>query len=53
MDTLLNFFSDLILFTAGLLVAAFWILIIILVSVEIFDTITGNDSKLFPDKKED
>lgn len=36
METILSFFSDLILFTAGLLVVAFWIVIFI----EVFDTIS-------------
>jgi hypothetical protein len=39
MDGLLSFFSHLILITAGLAVAALWIVIIVLVSVELYDTI--------------
>lgn len=53
MDTILGFFSDLILFTAGLFVISFWALIIMVVSVEVFDLITGNDSKLFPDPEDE
>lgn len=53
MDAILGFFSNLILFTAGLIVAILWLIAIMLIAVEVFDTITGNDSTLFPDKKED
>lgn len=49
METILSFFSDLILFTAGLFVCTVWIIIIILASVEIYDLVTGKDSKLFPE----
>lgn len=37
METLLSFFSNLILFTAGLAVAIFWIIILIIVVDEIID----------------
>ena len=37
METILSFFSDLILFTAGLAVAIFWIIILIIVVDEIID----------------
>lgn len=43
MDTILNFFSNLILFTAGLAVVTFWIIIIFIVVDEILDLI-------FPDR---
>ena len=39
MDALLSFFSNLILFTAGLAVAIFWIIAIIVVFIEGHDTI--------------
>lgn len=37
METILSFFSDLILFTFGLVVVAFWIIIILVVVDEIID----------------
>jgi len=39
MDTVLDFFSDLILFTAGLVVATGWLILIMLASVEAYDLI--------------
>lgn len=41
MEQLLSFLSDLILFTAGLVVAGIWIVAIILASVEIYDRVIG------------
>lgn len=45
MDTLLSFFHDLILFTAGLWVMVFWLVFFVLLSVEMFDRVTGADKK--------
>lgn len=42
METILDFFSDLILFTGGLVVALLWAAIFIVVSVEIWDAIFGD-----------
>lgn len=50
METILSFFSDLILFTAGLVVVTFWILIIGAILIEIIDLV--NDF-LKPEKKEE
>ena len=41
MERILPFFSDLILFTAGLLVLLFWLVIIVLVVIEIHDIIVS------------
>lgn len=38
MEALLSFFSDLILFTAGLAVVVLWVLIILAVAIEIYDS---------------
>lgn len=43
MEALLAFFSDMILFTAGIVVALLWVGVIMLTSVEIYDLITGNN----------
>lgn len=40
---ILGFFSDLILFTAGLAVAIFWLVILVAVAIEVYDLITGKD----------
>ena len=45
MDSLLEFFSNLILFTAGLAVVVFWVVIIIVVVIEIHDGIKDITSK--------
>lgn len=47
METVLDFFSDLILFTAGLAVLTGWIILIMLASVEAFDMLA---EKYFPSK---
>ena len=39
MEQILSFLSDLILLTAGLVVAGLWIVIIIFVAVEVYDLI--------------
>lgn len=44
METILRFFSDLILWTAGLAVLILWICIIIGLSVEIYDLIFNRDN---------
>ena len=41
MERILPFFSDLILFTFGLLVLIFWLVIIVLVVIEIHDLIVS------------
>lgn len=51
METLLGFFSDLILFTAGLVVATFWLFIIGGVAIEIYDLVTGDKRKNTPETK--
>ena len=45
MDTVLSFFSDLILFTAGLLVITFWIVIFAAIGIEIHDAIKERPSE--------
>lgn len=39
METLLNFFSDLILFTAGLAVVLLWLVVLLAIAIEIVDSI--------------
>ena len=46
MESVLRFFSDLILFTGGLVVITIWIFILVGLAIEIWDLITGG-------KKED
>ena len=41
MDAILGFFSDLLLLTAGLAVAVFWALILIIVVDEVIDLLVG------------
>ena len=41
MDHVLAFFSDLILFTAGLGVCAFWIVAIVVCIMELWDALSG------------
>lgn len=43
LDRLLSFFSDLILFTAGLAVIVFWLVLIVLIGIEIWDAIFEKD----------
>lgn len=49
MDKILSFFSDLILFTAGLVVVIFWIAIFIAIGIEIWDSFhaTNEDEEDF------
>lgn len=42
METILGFFSDLILFTAGLAVLILWLVIFMAVAIEIHDLIFGD-----------
>lgn len=42
METILQFFSDLILFTAGLVVVFLWFVILVAGAIEIYDTFTNN-----------
>lgn len=42
-EALLDFFSDLILFSAGLVVVVFWIVIIMVVAIETWDAIFEKD----------
>jgi len=44
-DELLSFFSDLILFTAGLVVVILWIALFIAIGIEIHDAIIEHRSK--------
>lgn len=48
METILSFFSDLILFTFGLVVVLFWIAIVLVVADEIIDGVLS-----FVNKKEE
>lgn len=43
METILEFFSNLILFTAGLGVLIFWIILLVLIGIEIYDAFTEED----------
>lgn len=43
MDLILSFFSDLILFTFGLAVLIFWIGIVVVVAIEIWDAFHENE----------
>lgn len=43
MEAILAFFSDLILFTAGLVVALFWVIIFMVIAVEVYDLIFNRD----------
>lgn len=45
MDHVLAFLSDLMIFTGGILVVLLWLVVIVLVSVEVYD-------RLFPKKEE-
>ena len=41
MEPLLSFLSNLILFTAGLVVVIFWIIALVIIAIEIWDLISG------------
>lgn len=43
MEMLLSFFSDLILFTAGLAVVIIWIILFILIGIEMYDAFTEEE----------
>lgn len=45
MEQLLDFFSALMILTGGLVVTVFWIVVVIAVSVEIYDRVLGEDKK--------
>jgi len=45
MEHLLNFLTDLMILTGGLVVVMFWIVVIVAVSVEIYDAIFDKSSK--------
>lgn len=52
MDAILSFFSDLILFTAGLAVLTFWILLIVIVIDEVLDLVIASRNKSEEDDNE-
>jgi hypothetical protein len=43
MDSVLSFFSDLILFTAGLVVIALWLALFVAVGIEVYDQIKNGE----------
>lgn len=43
MDTLLQFFSDLILFTAGLAVVVLWLIVLVAIAIEVYDQFTEKE----------
>lgn len=45
MDAVLAFFSDLILFTAGLAVLTFWLIVFAAIAIEVHDLIFGTPKK--------
>lgn len=45
MEQLLNFLTDLMILTGGLVVVVFWIVVIVLVSVEIYDRIVESSKE--------
>lgn len=45
MEGILSFFSDLLVFTGGLVALVFWLVVIILLAVEFYDWVTGADKK--------
>lgn len=54
METLLRFFSDLILFTAGLMVATLWIVVIVVILIETYDAFKEiTAAKLYDDMDEE
>lgn len=48
MESLLSFFSDMILFTAGIAVALLWVIIFGAIAIEIFDLVTGKHKSTDP-----
>jgi len=44
-EAILNFFSDLILFTAGVAVLLFWVAIFMVIAIEVHDLIFGEPEK--------
>jgi F0F1-type ATP synthase membrane subunit b/b' len=53
METLLSFLSDLILFTAGLFVVVFWIIVFVIVVDEIIDMIVEHRNAKINNKNEE
>lgn len=51
MEGLLSFFSDLILFTAGLLVIVMWLAVLIGIAVEIYDSFKEKDKNDIDDEE--
>lgn len=49
MDSILSFFSDLILFTFGLVVLTFWIIIVFVVIDEIIDLVVPGRKSILPE----
>jgi len=45
MEQLLNFLSNLMILTGGLVAVLFWIVVIIAVSVELYDRVIGDKKK--------
>ena len=52
MSTVLEFFANLILFTAGMFVLALWILLIFVGCVELWDAIFEDDKSDQPDEED-
>lgn len=50
---ILAFFSDLILFTAGIVVCLLWIAIIVVVAIEAWDLVTGYNKKHVEEDEEE
>lgn len=50
MEQLLEFFSNLLLFTGGLVVAVLWIVLIMIISIEVWDMIFEKDQ---PEEEEE
>ena len=46
MDFILSFFADLILFTAGLVVAGLWIAAFVVMIIEIYDLFADRSKKI-------
>ena len=53
MDTILSFFSHLILITAGLAVCVLWLAIFMVVAIEVHDLIFGDPSSATEDAEEE
>jgi hypothetical protein len=49
MEALLNFFSDLILFTAGLFVLFLWIGLMVILAIEIYDSFHESPTEIDDD----